>query len=142
MKQILVFVLLSGMLCWFMFSPIYKHILVVRHAVLQKEVDLMLEIGASGSYGYIDEVMVNNSKQRLEDRGFQPEDLVYSITSSNGEDGTNPNNPLHRGVGLSLRISYPYHNLFEMDRLVGIAPPAEGSRMAAAGMKMSEYVPD
>lgn len=141
MKQILVFILLSGMLCWFMFSPIYKHIIIVRQAVLQKEVDLMLEIGASGSFGYIDGLMVSDSKQRLEDRGFDSDDLLYTVTATNGVEGYNPNNPVHRGVGISLEISYPYHNLFEIDRLVGIAPPDPGSRMAAAGTKMSEYVP-
>jgi phage replication-related protein YjqB (UPF0714/DUF867 family) len=86
--------------------------------------------------------MVSDSKQRLEDRGFDSVDLLYIVTATNGEDGSNPNNPIQRGVGISLEISYPYHNLFEIDRLVGITPPDPGSRMAAAGMKMSEYVPN
>ncbi len=65
MKQLLVFVLFAALFCWLMFSPIYKHVLVIRQALLQQEVDYMLEIGASGKYGYIDSWMVEQSRSRL-----------------------------------------------------------------------------
>lgn len=141
MKQILVFVLFAGMLCWFMFSPTYKHVLMIRNAVLQKEVDLMLEIGANGSHGYIDSVAVGASKLRLEQIGFNPSLLWYEVLTTSGVDGTNPSAPILRGDGLSLQISYPYERLFEIDRLIKVTPPPAGSRMAASGLKMSEYVP-
>jgi hypothetical protein len=141
MKQILVFILFSALLCWVMFSPIYKHVLIVRQAVLQKEVDLMLEIGANGSHGYINEAMVQESQLRLSARGFDSSDLVYTVTTSNGIDGTDSERPVLRGTGIQLSITYPYQRLFEIDRLVGITPPDASARMAASGMKMSEYVP-
>jgi hypothetical protein len=140
-KQILVFIMLSSLLCWFMFAPIYKHIVIVRQAVLQKEVDLLLEVGTNGEHGYIDDTMVQESKQRLEERGFNPDDLIYTITTTSGISGTNPSAPVLRGTGVLLHISYPYERMLDIDRLVGIVPPAAGSRMSAAGMKMSEYVP-
>lgn len=65
MKSLLVFVMLAATMCWFMFSPIYKHVFIVRQAVLQKEVDYLLEIGASGEHGYISRGMVEESKGRL-----------------------------------------------------------------------------
>jgi hypothetical protein len=141
MKQILVFILFSALLCWFMFSPIYKHVLIVRQAVIQKEVDLLLEIGANGSHGYISNAMIAESRQRLVARGFTGDDIQYVITTSNGDVGTNPAQPVLRGIGIQLLISYPYERLLEIDRLVGISPPAETARMTANGMKMSEYVP-
>lgn len=141
MKQILVFILFSALLCWFMFSPIYKHVLIVRQAVLQKEVDFMLEIGANGSHGYIDETMIERSRERLVARGFVVSDLLYTVTTTSGEDGMDSQRPVLRGIGIQLSISYPYHRLFEIDRLAGITPPDASARMAANGMKMSEYVP-
>jgi hypothetical protein len=141
MKQILVFVLFAALLCWFMFAPVYKHVIIVRQAVLQKEVDYMLEVGASGANGYINAVMVNESMQRLAERGFIPGDLAYSISSTTGETATDAAQPLLRGKGIRLQITYPYHRLFVTDRLVGIDVPAETDRMGAVGMKMSEYVP-
>lgn len=129
------------MLCWLMFAPIYKHVLIVRQAVLQKEVDLLLEIGANGSHGYIDDVMVTESKARLAQKGFKANELVYSVSTTSGEDGSNPMRPVSRGTGIGLTISYPYERLFEIDRLIGIDPPDAEGRMSAAGMKMSEYVP-
>jgi hypothetical protein len=141
MKQILVFILFSAMLCWFMFAPIYKHVLIVRQAVIQKEVDLLLEVGANGSHGYISDAMLQESRQRLTARGFISSDLLYVVTTSNGDDGTDPARPVLRGVGIQLFISYPYQQLLEIDRLVGISPPDASSRMTASGMKMSEYVP-
>lgn len=141
MKQILVFILFSGMLCWFMFSPIYKHVIIVRQAVLQKEVDFLLEVGANGSHGYIDAAMIAESKLRLENRGFQTEELKYDISTTTGVSGSNSGVPVVRGTGIRLYISYPYGQLFQIDRLIGIAPPASNARMSAEGIKMSEYIP-
>ncbi|CAH1205144.1 hypothetical protein PAECIP111893_02296 [Paenibacillus plantiphilus] len=141
MKGLLVFILFAAMLCWFMFSPIYKHILIVRQAVIQKEVDYLLEVGANGDYGYINEAMMQQSRLRLADYGMKPTDLQFTVAATNGMDGTNAGNPLPRGVGLSLTISYPVEGLFEIDRLIGLASPASTARLRATGMKMSEYVP-
>lgn len=141
MKQLLVFVLFAGLLCWLMFAPIYKHVLIVRQAVLQKEVDYLLEVGASGAYGYIDRQMIEQSRQRLAGRGFIASEIDYMVTTTSGADGTNPQRPVLRGTGIELTITYPYFRLFEIDRLVGITPPDPAARMAAAGVKMSEFVP-
>lgn len=141
MKQLLVFVLIVTMLCWFMFAPVYKHVVIVRQAVLQKEVDYLLEIGANGRHGYIDSLMIQESRARMEERGFMPGDLVYTVESTTGAGGTNESTPIWRGAGLRLKLTYPYHRLFVIDQLVGITVPAETDRMGASGMKMSEYVP-
>ncbi|MFC5446725.1 hypothetical protein [Paenibacillus aestuarii] len=141
MKQILVFILFATMLCWFMFSPVYKHVLIVRQAFLQKEVDYMLEIGMNGRHGYIDEAMIRESKERMAQHGFVPTDLVYAVSTTSGLGGTDQNRPVVRGNGVILKITYPYHRLFVIDRLIGIAVPGETDRMGAVGMKMSEYVP-
>jgi hypothetical protein len=141
MKQILMFLLFSALLCWLLFAPIYKHVIIMRQAILQKEVDYMLEVGANGWHGYIDAAAVTASRLRLAERGFSPNDLVYQITTDSGANATNPSVPILRGNGIALKISYPYQGLFEIDRLAGIDPPGAGERMAAAGMKMSEYVP-
>lgn len=141
MKQILIFVLFSGLLCWLMFSPIYKHVLIVRQAVLQQEVDYLLEVGASGSYGYISEEMQEQSRQRMVRFGMQPEEIEFELATTSGLDASNPSAPIIRGAGISLTMSYPYENLFEIDRLIGLTPPLQSERMRAFGMKMSEYVP-
>lgn len=141
MKQLLVFILFSAMLCWLMFSPIYKHIVIVRQAVLQQEVDYLLEVGASGAYGYISAAMKQQSQMRLAQFGLQPDLLQYEFGSTIGADPTNAARPVPRGAGISLTISYPYEQLFMIDRLIGIEPIAEDERMKAFGMKMSEYVP-
>jgi hypothetical protein len=141
MKQILLFILFSALLCWFMFAPVYKHVIIMRQAVLQKEADYLLEIGASGVHGYINSVMITESRARLARRGFNAADLDYVVTVSDGSNGMNASLPVLRGAGIAIKITYPYENLFEIDRLVAITPPASGSRMAAEGMKMSEYVP-
>ncbi len=141
MKQILIFILFSAMMCWFMFAPIYKHVLIMRQAVLQKEVDYMLEVGANGSHGFVDAQMLNDSKLRLSAQGFDSAKLLYTVTSTTGADAMNPQAPLLRGTGIALQISYPYEHLLEIDRLIGITPPDASSRMRASGMKMSEYVP-
>ncbi len=78
-KQMLAFVLLSGLICWFMFAPIYKHVLIMRQAAMQQEVDYLLEIGANGSHGYIDASMVASSKQRLGAKGFDIDELEYLV---------------------------------------------------------------
>lgn len=137
----MVFVLFSAMLCWTMFAPIYKHVLIIRQAVLQKETDLLLEIGANASHGYIDNRMIEASRERLAAKGFDPGELEYVVTTDNGEAATDPDRPVVRGTGIRLMLSYPYERLFEIDRLVGIKPPPEGSRIQAEGMKMSEYIP-
>jgi hypothetical protein len=141
MKQILVFILFAAMLCWFLFAPVYKHVIIIRQALLQKEVDYMLEVGASGNYGYIDAAAIEASRQRLARTGFDPAKLEYTVSSTNGAAAGNPAAPVPRGAGIRLTISYPYDGLFDIDRLIGLTPPPEGFRMTAAGMKMSEYVP-
>jgi hypothetical protein len=141
MKQILVFILFATMLCWFMFAPVYKHVIILRQALLQKEVDYLLEVGASGMNGYISPVMLAASKLRLQERGFEPNDLQYTVTTTAGVDGMNPSLPVMRGVGIGLQVTYPYHRLLVIDQLVGISVPSTSTRMGAAGMKMSEYVP-
>ncbi|MBH5320155.1 hypothetical protein I6N90_20325 [Paenibacillus sp. GSMTC-2017] len=141
MKQILVFVLFSAMLCWLMFSPIYKHVVIVRQAVLQQEVDYLLEVGASGAYGYISKDMEQQSSERLVQFGLNASSIRYEYSTTSGVDPTVASVPVPRGAGISLTISYPYENLFVIDSLIGITPVSEDARMRAYGMKMSEYVP-
>ncbi|WP_201008395.1 hypothetical protein [Paenibacillus glycanilyticus] len=141
MRNILVFVLFAAMVCWMMFSPIYKHVLIERQAVLQQETDYLLEVGASGSYGYIDAVMMEQSRERLTAFGLKPELVEFEVTADNGLTATDPVSPLPRGTGITLKMSYPYENLFEIDRLIGLESIAVGSRMRTFGMKMSEYMP-
>jgi hypothetical protein len=141
MKQILVFVLFAAMLCWAMFAPTYKHVILFRQAMLQKEVDYMLEVGANGSHGYVDDAAMEASRQRLRQHGFQTEKLWYTVSATNGAIASSPSSPVLRGTGIELAISYPYDGMFNIDRLIGIATPAGSARMAASGMKMSEYVP-
>jgi len=141
MKQILVFILFAAMLCWAMFAPTYKHVILFRQAMLQKEVDYMLEVGANASYGYIDTAAIEQSRARLSRHGFQSEKLEYTVAATDGGSADDPASPVLRGQGIELTISYPYGGLFNIDRLIGIAPPDAGSRMAATGLKMSEYVP-
>jgi len=141
-KQLLVFILFAALFCWLMFSPVYKHVLVIRQALLQQEADYMLEIGASGRYGYIDGGMVQESRIRLSQYGFNEALLEYDINSTSGAASDNPADPLPRGTGLRLRISYPYENLLDIDRLIGLGPSSANARISGRGMKMSEYVPD
>ena len=141
MKQILIFVLFAALLCWLMFSPIYKHVLIVRQAVLQQEVDYLLEVGASGSYGYISGEMQEQSRQRMARFGMRPDEIEFELAAENGLAASDPSAPILRGNGISLTMSYPYENLFEIDRLIGLTPPLPNERMRAFGMKMSEYVP-
>ncbi|MNI25801.1 hypothetical protein D3C73_794770 [compost metagenome] len=141
MKQLLVFILVAALMCWFMFAPMYKHVIIIRQALLQKEVDYLLEVGANGTYGYIDSNMVNASKLRLEARGFDPMNLNYVIQTTTGSSAQNASQPVRRGIGIQLHITYPYQRLFVIDQLIGIDVPAQTDRMGASGMKMSEYVP-
>ncbi|RTE10335.1 hypothetical protein [Paenibacillus whitsoniae] len=141
MKQILVFILFATMLCWLMFAPVYKHVLIARQAMLQKEVDYLLEIGANGRHGYINEAMLAESRTRLAESGFVPGDLVYTVETDTGVSAITAAAPVARGTGMRLTITYPYHRLMVIDRLIGVTVPAETDRMGAAGMKMSEYVP-
>lgn len=141
MRSLLVFILFAGILCWLMFAPVYKHVFIVRQAVLQQEVDYLLEIGANGTHGYIDGTMIAASRARLAAYGLDPGKLIYEVSTTSGADATNPAAPVRRGTGIVLTIRYPYERLFEIDRLVGMTPPAEHALMSAAGMKMSEYVP-
>ncbi|GGG09195.1 hypothetical protein [Paenibacillus abyssi] len=141
MKSLLVFVLFAAMLCWFMFAPLYKHVFIVRHAVLQKEVDYMLEVGASGDHGYVDQAMISESRQRLATLGMNPEAVLYEVRSTSGAAADNSAAPVLRGTGIQLTIRYPYERIFEIDRLVGMTPLSADTLMSATGMKMSEYVP-
>ncbi|PYI51620.1 hypothetical protein [Paenibacillus flagellatus] len=141
MKQILVFVLFAAMLCWAMFAPTYKHVVLFRQAMLQKEVDYMLEIGANASHGYVDEAAFEASRQRLARHGFETSRLEYAVSATSGEDASNPSSPILRGTGIELTIAYPYDGMLDIDRLIGIAPPGASSRISASGLKMSEYVP-
>lgn len=141
MKQLLVFVLFAAMFCWLMFSPIYKHVLIIRQALLQQEVDYLLEIGASGRYGYIDGAMIEASRERLAVYGFAPAMLEYEVSSTSGALAGSAAAPLLRGDGLRLRLAYPYERLLDIDRLVGVAPPSADARISGRGMRMSEYVP-
>lgn len=141
MKQLLVFVLFAAMFCWLMFSPIYKHVLLVRQALLQQEVDYLLEIGASGQYGYIDNRMIEASRERLATYGFNPSKLEYEVSSLSGAMAGSADSPLLRGDGLRLRLAYPYERLLDIDRLVGVTPPSDDARISGRGMRMSEYVP-
>lgn len=141
MKQLLLFVLFAAMICWIMFSPIYKHVVIVRQAVLQQEVDYLLEVGASGTYGYISPAMEQESMQRLAAFGLNEAAVQYNYSTTSGADPTDPRAPVPRGVGISLTVSYPYENLFLIDSLIGITPIPPDARMKAFGLKMSEYVP-
>lgn len=141
MKQLLVFVLFSSLVCWMMFAPVYRHVVILRQALLQKEADYLLEVGASGTYGYIDAEMIEASRERLAGRGFDPALLEYAVGTDSGADATDRANPVERGTGIRLVISYPYGNLLSIDRLIGVEPVPADARMSAGGMKMSEYVP-
>jgi hypothetical protein len=141
MKQLLVFILLSGILCWLMFAPFYRHVAVVRHALLQQEVDYLLEIGANAEHGYISAAMIEQSRRRLAERGFDPESLAYEVSATTGGSAMNPASPVPRGEGIVLKITYPFGRLFVLDRLIGVTGPGPGERMSASGMRMSEYVP-
>jgi hypothetical protein len=141
MKQLLVFVLFAALFCWLMFSPVYKHVLLIRHALLQQEADYLLEVGASGLYGYIDGTMLAESRGRLAAHGFKPAMLEYEVRSTTGVSADDGMAPVPRGAGIRLTIRYPYDHLLDIDRLIGVTPPPDEERMTAGGMKMSEYVP-
>lgn len=139
MKQILAFILFASLFCWLLFSPIYKHVVLTRQAVIQQEVDFLLEVGASGQYGYVSEQLIAQSKKRLGELGFNIEKLQYDITSSLHFTPTEQFR-LPRGEILIVEVSYPYENMFLIDALIGIEPFGEHERMRSYGVKMSEYV--
>jgi len=139
MKQILVFILFASLFCWLLFSPIYKYVVLTRQAVIQQEVDFLLEVGASGRYGYIDNELIGESKKRLTSLGFNTDKLQYTITSSLNYTPTLQQR-LPRGEVFIVEISYPYEKMFLIDLLVGIEPFGEHERMRSYGVKMSEYV--
>lgn len=141
MRTLLVFILFSSTMCWVMFSPAYKHVLIVRQALLQKEVDYLLEMGASGQYGYVDDAMIADSKTRLEQHGLDPTLLDYEIVSSDGLNAMDMNQPIERGSGIIVTIRYPTTDLYMIDRLVGIDLSATQPIINVSGIKMSEYVP-
>ena len=140
MKQILAFIMFSTIICWMMFSPIYKHVLITRQAILQQEVDYLLEVGASGQYGYISANMVSQSKQRLVRFGLKTEKLQYEVSSTAGQQLINDGYRVVRGEGIVLSLSYPYERLTAIDALVGIESMPEDQFMRAYGIRMSEYV--
>lgn len=140
MKQLLAFIMFSTIICWMMFSPIYKHVLIMRQALLQQEVDYLLEIGASGQYGYISPAMIESSKNRLSDFGLTKEKIIYEIMTEDGRPLGDINARVMRGDGIKVTVSYPYEKLTTIDALVGITPLPEDARMKAFGVRMSEYV--
>lgn len=140
MKQLLAFILFATIICWMMFSPIYKHVLIMRQAILQQEVDYLLEVGASGQYGYIDADMMERSMQRLASFGLSTERLQYVAVSTDGTQATDMGQRVSRGSGIMLSLTYPYDRLTTIDALVGINPIPEAQRIRAFGVKMSEYV--
>lgn len=140
MKTILTFVMLSGIVCWLMFSSVYKHVLIMRQALLQQEVDLILETATQGHRGYVSAELVEQSKQRLADRGFEESGLSYVIEGTNGLSATDSARPVPRGEGIRLSISYPYEDLLLIDRLIGMSPPGPEERIGGTGLRMSEYI--
>lgn len=124
-----------------MFSPVYRHVAVMRQASLQQEVDYLLEVGASARYGYISSEMIAESRQRLVDRGFDEDNLTYLVSTTTSNSGRDSSLPVPRGEGIMLEIRYPYQSVFTIDRLVGISGPSPEAMMGAKGIKMSEYVP-
>lgn len=139
MKQLLMFVLLATTLCWVMFAPVYKHVYILRQALLQQEVDYLLEVGASGQYGYISASHIDQSRARLESFGLDAAQLVYEARSTTGQSANSASQPVPRGEGISLTISYPVDGLFMIDQLVGVRPPSQ-QHIKAYGVQMSEYV--
>lgn len=140
MKQILAFIMFSTIICWMMFTPIYKHVLITRQAILQQEVDYLLEVGASGQYGYISDNMVDQSKERLARFGLKTEQLQYKVTSTEGQLLVSDEYRVGRGGGIALSLAYPYERLTAIDALIGIDPVPEGQLMRAYGVRMSEYI--
>lgn len=139
MKQLLAFMLLAVILCWVMFAPVYKHVYIMRQALLQQEVDYLLEVGTSGQFGYIPPHLIDQSRVRLSQFGLNASQLVYEVQSTSGRSAMSSASPVPRGEGIALYISYPIENLFIIDRLVGVNAPAK-QHITAYGVQMSEYV--
>jgi len=138
MKQLLAFILLASLLCWMMFAPVYKHVYILRHALLQQEVDYLLEVSTSGQYGYIPIALIEQSRNRLAGFGLNPEMLVYEGTSTLGQAVIEAP-PVPRGEGIALHLSYPMGNLFAIDALIGVPAP-DKRYITAYGVQMSEFV--
>lgn len=136
LTTILILVMLAPLILWLVFKPTYQHVLITRHDSLQNEVDYMLETGAR--LGYVDITMLNDSKERLVNKGFDSAKLQYSINSTTGQIATDPVQPLKRGTGLIVEISYPYDNAFIIDGLIGIPTPNSEERLKARGYQMVE----
>ena len=139
MKQLLMFILLASTLCWTMFAPVYKHVYILRQALLQQEVDYLLEVGTSGQYGYISSALIEQSRARLRDFGLESAQLVYEARSTSGQAVTSSSQRVPRGEGIALTISYPVDNLFAIDGLFGVRAP-HLQRITAYCVQMSEYV--
>lgn len=140
MKQLLAFIMFSTIICWMMFSPLYKHVLIMRQALLQQEVDYLLEVGASGQYGYISPAMIEGSKNRLSSFGLAKEKIAYEVMTADGRPLGDISERVMRGDGIKVIVSYPYERLTTIDALVGITPIPEDAKMKAFGVRMSEYV--
>lgn len=139
MKQLLMFILLATTLCWMMFAPVYKHVYILRQALLQQEVDYLLEVGTSGQYGYISPALIEQSRTRLKKFGLETAQLVYEARSTLGQAVSSPSQRVPRGEGIALTISYPVDGLFAIDGLIGVGAPNQ-QRITAYGVQMSEYV--
>lgn len=139
MKQLLIFILLATTLCWMMFAPVYKHVYIMRQALLQQEVDYLLEVGTSGQYGYISQMLIDQSRERLKGFGLEPSQLVYEAKSTLGQSVLTSSERVPRGEGIALTISYPVEGLFAIDELIGVQAP-DKQRITAYGVQMSEYV--
>lgn len=136
MKQMLVLLLLAPLIAWLLFSPIYRSVYISKKADLQKEVDYLLETGAR--LGYISTQMMDGSKDRL--YRFNHDEIEYVVESSSGQNPSNPFIPLLRGDDLSLTITYPTKNLFQIDRLIGMKVDDGATKIVGTGTKMVEYV--
>jgi len=139
MKQLLIFILLASTLCWTMFAPVYKHVYILRQALLQQEVDYLLEVGTSGQYGYISPALIEQSRARLTSFGLESTQLVYEARSTLGQAVSSSSQRVPRGEGIALTVSYPMEGLFAIDGLIGVRAPQK-QQITAYGVQMSEYV--
>lgn len=140
MKGILSFVLLSGVICWMMFSGVYTHVLLSRQVLLQQEVNYLLEVATQARYGYISSSLITESKARLASHGLEEGNLTYLISSTTGQSAEDALHPIPRGEGIILKISYPFDGLLDINQLVGIHPPSSDAKINGFGQRMSEYI--
>jgi hypothetical protein len=111
---------------------------IMRQALLQQEVDYLLEVSTSGQYGYIPVGLIEQSRTRLARFGLNPQLLVYDAQSTLGHAVIAAAH-VPRGEGIALHISYPMENLFAIDSLIGVEAP-DKQYISAYGVQMSEYV--